>query len=505
METILELSHISKNFSGVKALNSVSLQLKRGTVHALMGENGAGKSTLMKIVAGIYTPDEGEIRLSGKPIEVTSPAKALEYGIAMIHQELSPVPEMTVAENIFLGREPTRYGFVDFKEMFKRTERLFGSIGIAINPRSRMKDLKVSDIQLVEIAKALSFDSEVIIMDEPTSAITDREVDQLFAVIADLKSKGKGIIYISHKMNEIFQISDEITVLRDGQYINTKAAVETNTKEIISMMVGRELADVFPKTIANPKEVILEVNNLSKKGQFYNISFQVRRGEIVGVAGLMGSGRTEVMEAVFGITKPDAGEIWIEGNKVNLSSPMQAISLGLAFVTEDRKKQGLNLLASVKDNITISSLDDIMTSGLLNLARERQLADHYIEKLRIKTRSRDQKVQNLSGGNQQKVVLAKWLMTKPKILILDEPTRGIDVGAKFEIYKLINQLASDGYAVIVISSELPEIIGLSHRILVFHERTLAGELDSKEANQESIMELATGHKNNRRETHVSHV
>ena len=492
MTTLLELKRITKQFSGVKALKGVSLSLKKGTVHALMGENGAGKSTLMKIISGIYSPDEGEIHIRGEKVVISSPVKALEYGITMIHQELTPVPEMTVAENIFLGREPSRFGLVDFKEMHNRTLELFKSIGIQIDPKTKMKDLKVSDIQLVEIAKALSFDADVIIMDEPTSAITDREVEQLFKVIADLKEKGKGIIYISHKMNEIFKISDEITVMRDGEYISTKAAKDTSNKELISMMVGRELTDIFPKLNLEPGEVILEVSNLSKEGEFHDINFQIKRGEIIGVAGLMGSGRTEVMQTIFGMTKPDSGEIKFDGQKVNIQNPMHAIRLGIAFVTEDRKKQGLNLPSSISHNITISSLDEVSTSGFINANKEKQIVDEYIEKLRIKTSNRDKWVQYLSGGNQQKVVLAKWLMTKPKILILDEPTRGIDVGAKFEIYKLMHQLATDGYTIIMVSSELPEILGMSHRILVFHERKLAGELMGKEATQELIMELATG-------------
>ena len=492
MTTLLELKRITKQFSGVKALKGVSLSLKKGTVHALMGENGAGKSTLMKIISGIYSPDEGEIHIRGEKVVISSPVKALEYGITMIHQELTPVPEMTVAENIFLGREPSRFGLVDFKEMHNRTLELFKGIGIQIDPKTKMKDLKVSDIQLVEIAKALSFDADVIIMDEPTSAITDREVEQLFKVIADLKEKGKGIIYISHKMNEIFKISDEITVMRDGEYISTKAAKDTSNKELISMMVGRELTDIFPKLNLEPGEVILEVSNLSKEGEFHDINFQIKRGEIIGVAGLMGSGRTEVMQTIFGMTKPDSGEIKFDGQKVNIQNPMHAIRLGIAFVTEDRKKQGLNLPSSISHNITISSLDEVSTSGFINANKEKQIVDEYIEKLRIKTSNRDKWVQYLSGGNQQKVVLAKWLMTKPKILILDEPTRGIDVGAKFEIYKLMHQLATDGYTIIMVSSELPEILGMSHRILVFHERKLAGELMGKEATQELIMELATG-------------
>lgn len=504
MDTLLEMKRISKSFSGVKALHSVSFLLRRATVHALMGENGAGKSTLMKILSGIHVPDEGEIVLKGRQINISGPGAALRLGISMIHQELTPIPEMTVAENIFLGREPTRFGFIDYPELYRRTAELFENIGIRIEPQAKMKDLKVSDIQLVEIAKAVSYDAEVIIMDEPTSAITDREVEQLFRIIADLKSKGKGIIYISHKMDEIFKIADDITVLRDGEYIGTKRASDTNKKELISWMVGRELKDIFPGEKPEVKDVILEVRHLTKKGVFHDISFQVRRGEILGIAGLMGSGRTEVMEALFGMSKPDSGEIRIDGRPVTIRSPEDAIRHGIAFVTEDRKGQGLNLPSPIRHNITISSLKEVTKGAFILTKKEKKCVDEYMEALRIKASDRDQWVQYLSGGNQQKVVIAKWLMTKPRILILDEPTRGIDIGAKAEIYKLMHEFASKGFAIIMVSSELPEIIGMSNRVLVFHDRTLAGELDGKEATQELIMEYATGQKKPGGEAHVVH-
>lgn len=421
----------------------------------------------------------------------------------MIHQELTPINEMTVAENIFLGREPTRMGVLWYAELNRWTKKLFDQIGIQIDPQTKMKDLKVSDIQLVEISKAVSYDADIIIMDEPTSAITDREVGQLFRVIQDLKSRGKGIIYISHKMNEIFQISDDITVLRDGQYIGTKPAGETNNKELISMMVGRELKDIFPVKKSNPREVVLEVKGLTKSKLFHNVSFQLRKGEILGFAGLMGSGRTEVMEALFGVTPYDSGEISLEGKRVYFKTPSEAIKNGIAFITEDRKVEGLNLPSSVKHNITISSLGKVSNrAGILRPKQENKIADYYIESLRIKTTSRDQWVQYLSGGNQQKVVISKWLMTNPRILIMDEPTRGIDIGAKTEIYKLMNDLVHEGCSIIMISSELPEVIGMSHRIIVFHNRTVAGELNQEEATQEKIMELATGQRILRSEEYV---
>lgn len=493
MEFLLEMKGVSKFFSGVKALQSVSFQLRPGTVHALMGENGAGKSTLMKILSGIHHPDEGEIYLKGEKIQIDTPAQALKFGISMIHQELTPIPEMTVAENIFLGREPTRLGIINYNQLYKRTTDLFGKIGIHLYPKSKMKELKVSDNQLVEIAKAISLDADVIIMDEPTSALTDREVEQLFKVIVDLKSHGKGIIYISHKMDEIFKISDEITVLRDGEYIATKVASDTNNKELISMMVGRELKDIFPKDRAEAKEVLLSVRGLTLKGKFCDISFDVRKGEILGIAGLMGSGRTEVMEALFGITKPDSGEIRINDRLTRIRTPEDAIKEGIAFVTEDRKAQGLNLISPVRHNITISSLNEISRSGFIQRLLEKNRVDEQIESLKIKTPHRDQWAKYLSGGNQQKVVVAKWLMTRPKILILDEPTRGIDIGAKTEIYKLMQSFTSEGYAIIMISSELPEIIGMSNRILVFYDHRIAGEIMGGVVSQEKIMELATGH------------
>jgi len=493
MEYLLEMKSISKSFSGTYALQNVSLRLRPGSVLALMGENGAGKSTLMKILSGIYRPDEGEILIKGERVTINSPRDSLNLGISMIHQELTPIDEMTIAENIFLGREPTRMGVVWYAEMYRRTRELFDQIGIPLDPKTRMKDLKVSDIQLVEIAKAVSYDSDIIIMDEPTSAITDREVHQLFRVIRDLKSKGKGIIYISHKMDEIFEISDDIMVLRDGQFIDSKPAGETNNKELITMMVGRELKDIFPGNRPEPGEVVLEVKGLTKHKWFHNVSFELRKGEILGFAGLMGSGRTEVMEALFGIVPFDSGEILLEGKPIRFRKPAEAIGSGLAFVTEDRKGQGLNLLASIKHNITISSLPKVSSRiGVLQNRQENKVAEEYIQMLRIKSQSRDQWVKFLSGGNQQKVVIAKWLMTNPRILIMDEPTRGIDIGAKTEIYKLMNELVHQGYSIIMISSELPEVIGMSHRVVVFHNRTVAGVLERDEATQEKIMELATG-------------
>lgn len=491
MEAVIEFKGVSKSFADVSVLKNIDLTINRGEVHALMGENGAGKSTLMKILSGIYLPTVGEILFEGQDLMVSNPRDALLKGISMIHQELSSVKDLTIAENIFLGREPSKFGFIDYKEMITKTKEILKSIGVNLNPKTKMRDLKVSDMQMVEICKAVSYNANVIIMDEPTSAITDREVEKLFTVIRDLKEQGKSIIYISHKMKEIFEICDTITVLRDGSIISTKPAEETNNEELISMMVGRELNEVFPKKSNQPGEVLLSIKNLSKKGLFKNISFEVRQGEILGITGLMGAGRTEVVESIFGLHNIDEGHIEIENKKVRINHPNDAIKNGIALVTEDRKEQGLALCRSVKENITISSLNEISKLGMLHKTSEDKTVDSFIESLRIKLNSKYQEVGQLSGGNQQKVVIAKWLMTKPRILILDEPTRGIDIGAKTEIYKLMTTFANEGYAIIVISSELPEVLGLSDRIIVFSNGELTGELSREEASQEKIMEYAT--------------
>ncbi len=494
-QLLLELRDITKTYPGVKALSGVNFKLRKGTVHSLMGENGAGKSTLMKILAGIYKPDEGNIILRGQPAKFENPRDALQSGISMIHQELSPIPEMTIAENIYLGREPLngKSRFVNFKQMTKQTNQLFSTLGLDLNPVTKMKELSVSEMQMVEIAKAISYNADVIIMDEPTSAITDREVEILFKVIKDLKQAGKGIIYISHKMDEIFQISDEITVLRDGRYIGTKWAAESNNRELISMMVGRELEDIYPKEQIAIQDVVLSVRNITRHNQFEEISFDVKSGEILGVAGLMGAGRTEIMHAIFGDTQIDSGEIHMLGNKVRFQSPKDAIRSGIALVTEDRKGEGLVLPLSIRHNTTLPTLDQVTRRSFVEGRREKQIVDKIVQMLRIKAPSPEQKVQNLSGGNQQKVVLGKWMLANPKVLILDEPTRGIDIGAKSEIYKIITDLAKQGMAIIMISSELPELIGMSDRILVVHRGRIAGELWRDEVTQEKIMLLATGH------------
>jgi len=496
MAYLLEMQDITKMYPGTKALDKVKFQLEKGTVHALMGENGAGKSTLMKVLAGICQPNAGRIIYDGKEITIENPIKAFHLGISMIHQELMPIPEMTIAENIFLGREPIKFGMVDYKTLHKQTKDLLEHIGITIHSSTKMKELKVSDMQLVEIAKAISYDSKIIIMDEPTSAITDKEVDKLFAVIKELIANGKSIIYISHKMDEIFRVSDYITIFRDGHYVGTEKTEEISTEQLISMMVGRELTDIFPKRkeIARGEE-IFSVKNLSQKKKFKNISFDLHKGEILGIAGLMGSGRTEVMEAIFGITKLNAGEIFIHKKKVKINQPIDAIKKGVAFVTEDRKLKGLSLPLSVKHNMTLSSLNTYSWKGIIKEKKEKKDVHEQISFLSVKTPGMNVEVKTLSGGNQQKVVLGKWIMTQPEILILDEPTRGIDIGAKTEIYKLMNQFVEKGVGIIMISSELPEVLGMSDRILVFHEGSIAGELSKEDFCQENVMHLATGQRN----------
>ncbi|MCL6557430.1 MAG: sugar ABC transporter ATP-binding protein [Firmicutes bacterium] len=493
---ILEMRNISKAFSGVQALDRVNFRVRRGTIHALMGENGAGKSTLMKILIGIYQPDEGEIIFKGEKITIKDTNYALGKGISMIHQELSPIPYMTVAENIFLGREPLkgRSFIIDKKKMEKNTEELLKSLEMhqQITPGQKMYELSISKTQMVEIAKAISYDADLIIMDEPTSAITEREVEHLFKIIKNLKEKGVSIIYISHKLDEIFKIADEITVLRDGKYIGTHPAHSLSKDKLIEMMVGRDIKQIFIKEQAEIGDVVLEVKNLTRKGKFENVSFQLRKGEILGIAGLMGSGRTELVECLFGVDQPDSGEIFIKGKKVQIKSPQDAIKCNMAFLTEDRKLTGCFLPLSVRDNMIVASIDRFIRRWALDKAKINDVCNDQKEKLGIKTPNLNQLIKNLSGGNQQKVLVARWLLTEPDILILDEPTRGIDVGAKAEIHKLMSRLAREGKAIIMISSELPEILGMSDRILIMHEGKLKGELKRSEATQEKIMQIATG-------------
>ncbi|WP_312222328.1 sugar ABC transporter ATP-binding protein [Rhizobium rhizoryzae] len=490
---LISVEAIHKSFPGVKALVNARFDLRPGEVHALMGENGAGKSTLMKIMTGIYQPDAGEIHISGQKVNLSDPRAAQALGISIIHQELFLMNHLTAAQNIYIGREPRKsFGvFVDEAKMRADTAALFARMKVDLDPDVEVGTLTVARQQLVEIAKALSFNSRILIMDEPTSAINDKEVEHLFAIINDLKAHGVGIIYITHKMDEVKRIADRVTVMRDGQYIDTLPAATTDMSRIISLMVGRELADATRAT-GQGGDVVLDVKNLNRGRAIRNVSFSLRKGEILGFAGLMGAGRTEVARAIFGADPIDSGEISIHGVTQAIRSPQDAVRLGLAYLSEDRKHYGLVTSMTVGDNVTMSSWPRFTRSRVfMNDARMRAAANDYIQKLRIKTPSVDQETRLLSGGNQQKIVISKWLLRDCDILIFDEPTRGIDIGAKAEIYKLLQSLADQGKAIIVISSELPEVLRLSHRILVMCEGRITGELTGRDATQESIMTLAT--------------
>ncbi len=490
-EYILEMENITKSFPGVKVLQGVTLQIQAGEVHALMGENGAGKSTLMKILMGIYTPDEGSMKMHGRPMVNKGPKDAMQHGISMIHQELNPVMDMMVFENVFMGREPrTPMRRVDKRRMIAETRRLLADLNIAIDALAYMRDLSVAQCQLIEIVKAISVGAKVIIMDEPTSAITDREVDTLFEQIARLRQQGVAMIYISHKMDEIFRICDRITVLRDGQFIGCDEARNLDQQTLIRMMVGRDITDVFPKADAEIGEVILEAKDIQLGRKVRDVSFQLRRGEVLGIAGLVGAGRSELVETIFGIRHKTGGQIFKNGRELRITHPRHAIRNGIALITEDRKTTGLDLIASVQDNITMASLGRVSRGGLLHKNQEKRAAHKYIQSLRVKAPDEKVLAGNLSGGNQQKVVIAKWLMTEPDVIILDEPTRGIDVGAKRDIYLLIGEFVKQGKAVIMISSEIPEIMGLSDRVLVMAGGRLTGELTREEFSQERIMTYA---------------
>lgn len=480
---------IEKSFSMVRVLQGVDLRVNGGSVHALMGENGAGKSTLMKILAGIYQEDNGKIYIQGQEVQISSPREAQQLGIAMIHQELSYIPEMTVAENIFLSREPGGPGLVNYTKMNQQAAELMQQLKMGISPKAPMRSLKVADQQMVEIAKAISLNARVIIMDEPTSAITDKEVDTLFSIIENLKEQGKAVIYISHKMDEVFRICDEVTVLRDGGFIGTWKAEELNQDLLVQQMVGRQLEEVFPKYQVPIGDELLRVENLGLEGQFKEIGFSVRRGEILGVAGLVGAGRSEVMRSLFGLEPADKGSIVFEGEKIQIKSPSQAIRKGIAYVTEDRKKEGIIPELSVGENITLSSLWRT-TKMVIQRKLEKRRIESQMQALNVRASSAAQLVGLLSGGNQQKVILAKWFLCEPKLLILDEPTRGIDVGAKAEIYKIMCDYVAKGNSIIMVSSEMPEVMGMADRIVVLSNRQFGGELNRDEFTQENIMKLA---------------
>jgi len=500
-QPLLRMEGISKQFPGVQALNRVSLEVYPGECLALVGENGAGKSTLMKILSGVYAPDEGRIILDGRPVTLSNPNQAQRLGISIIYQEFNLFPNLTVEENIFIGREPSTSGFVRWTTLRQAATTLLARLGVTLDPGATVRDLSVAQQQMVEIAKALSYNSRIVIMDEPTSALTETEVAALLDIIRSLKAEGIGVIFISHRLEEVFAISDRITVLRDGQNVGDLITANATPEQVVHLMVGRRIEDLFQKEAASIAPVpALEVRGLSRTGTrrdpsaivLKDVSFQVRAGEIVGLAGLVGSGRTELARAIFGADHFDAGQILINGQPADIRSPQDAIRLGIGLVPEDRKLQALVLELAVRENISLAALRRLSKAGFIRLAEERRLAQSFVDALQIRTPSLEQKVRNLSGGNQQKVVLAKWLALEPKILLVDEPTRGVDIGAKAEVHHLLSQLAKRGVAILMISSELPEILGMSDRILVMRRGMIAGELSRQEATQEKIMALATG-------------
>lgn len=489
-EIKLELKNISKSFPGVKALDGVNIALRKGTVHAVMGENGAGKSTLMKIINGLYQRDEGQVILDGKEVHFSGPMESQAAGIAMIYQELNFFPELSIAENIYMKRQPTKGGRVDWKKMMEMTQQILDDNDLPYNPKTKIKELPIASIQMLEIVKAVAFNAQVIIMDEPTSSISNKEVEMLFNKIRILREKGISFLYISHKMEEIFQIADEITVFRDGKSVITKDVKDWTMDQVVECMVGRKIENQYPKENIPIGEEILKVENLSQPGIFNNVNFNVHAGEIIGFAGLMGAGRTEIMRAVFGLDPYSSGTITIKGKQVTIKNVRQAIKNGLAMLTEDRRRTGIVPILSVKYNTTLASMNKIIYRGRLHSDVENKISSDACKSMNVKTPNLDTKIANLSGGNQQKVILAKWLLCDPDILITDEPTRGIDVGAKREIYELMNTFAAKGKGIIMISSELPELIGICDRIYVVSEGRIAGMLSRSEFSQESIMQLA---------------
>ncbi len=492
-ENVLKMRHIRKTFPGVVALDNVNFDLTRGEVHILLGENGAGKSTLVKILSGAYQKTSGEISLHGEKIEVKSPRHAQQLGIGIIYQEFNLIPHLTVSENIFLGREfYWLTGIINEKKMNTEAMKILDDLGIKIDPKSTINTLGIAQQQMVEVAKALSLNANILIMDEPTSALSENEIKELFTTIRRLKEKGVSIIYISHRLEELFEIGDRVTVLRDGHYVSTHLISEVTEAELIRMMVNRELKEQYPRQAVTRGEEILHVEDICTHKRLKNISFCLYKGEILGIAGLLGSGRTELARAIFGADRIDSGKIYVEGKAQKITSPRKAINLKIGYLTEDRKKQGLVLNLSLKENVCLPSVERFSRFGIVESKKEREAAKKYINELRIKTPGPDQKVMYLSGGNQQKVVMSKWLCSKADILIFDEPTRGIDVGSKVEIYQLMNTLTAEGAAILMISSDLPEILGMSDRILVMHEGKIVDEYLSAEASQEKILHSALG-------------
>jgi methyl-galactoside transport system ATP-binding protein len=493
VEYLLSIKNLSKAFSGITVLDHVELNVRAGSIHALMGENGAGKSTLMKCLFGIYKEDEGEFYLEGKAFNFNDPKHALENGISMVHQELNQVLQRSVTDNIWLGRYPTKRGFIDENKMLKATLDLFHSLSIEVDPRKKMSELSVSQRQMVEIAKAVSYNAKIIVLDEPTSSLTENEVDKLFDIMRTLKSKGVGIIYISHKMEEIFAVTDEVTILRDGHMVGTGLTKDLDMDKIIKLMVGRTLNQRFPDVPDTVGKVKMEVRNLSTEHhpRVYDVSFDLHQGEILGIGGLVGARRTELVEAIFGARVKKSGSVVVDGKTIVIKSPQDAIRHGFALVTEERRVTGLYPLANIRFNTTIANIDHYKNRiGLLNEAKMAEDTDLQIRQMRVKTNSQVELIRSLSGGNQQKVIIGRWLLTNPNILLMDEPTRGIDVGAKFEIYQLMIDLVKTGKSIIMVSSEMPELIGVTHRIAVMSNGRLAGIVDSKTTNQEEIFKLS---------------
>ncbi len=491
---LLEMNNICKEFPGVKALDGATLKVRPHSVHALMGENGAGKSTLMKCLFGIYEKDSGEILFEGKPINFKSSKEALENGVSMVHQELNQVLQRNVLDNIWLGRYPRKGLFIDEKKMYEDTKKIFNDLGIDVDPRAKMGDLAVSARQMVEIAKAVSYNSKILIMDEPTSSLTEKEVEHLFRIIRKLREKGCGIVYISHKMEEIKAISDDITILRDGKWIGTKSVADLSTDQIISMMVGRDLTNRFPPKDNEVKEMILKVEGLTAKNQpsINDISFELHKGEILGIAGLVGAKRTDIVETIFGIREKESGKIFIHGKEVKNHNPNEAIANGFSLVTEERRATGIYSVLNICFNSTIANLDSYKKSRFSLLSNKNLSKDTQwvIDSMHVKTPSQKTTIGSLSGGNQQKVILGRWLLTEPEVLMLDEPTRGIDVLAKYEIYQLMIELAKKGKGIIMVSSEMPELLGVTDRILVMSNGRVAGIVKTSETNQEEIMTLS---------------
>lgn len=489
----IEMRGIDKSFGSNQVLKQAGFTLESGEVHALMGENGAGKSTLMKILTGVYTKDAGTVLVDGKEVNYKNPQEAEKAGIVFIYQELNVMFDLTVEENLFMGKEiHGKFGICDKKAMQKKAQEALNTLGVNISPKTVMSELSVGQQQMVEICKALMADAKVIIMDEPTAALTQSETAALFKVIESLRKKGVSMVYISHRMEEIFELCDRITVLRDGSYIGVKNIPETNMNEIVKMMIGREIGERYPSRDVKIGKEVLKVKGLTKKGTFHDVSFSVRAGEVLGVSGLMGAGRTEIMQAIFGNLSYESGTIEIDGKEVKISNPRQAMEHGIGFITEDRKTEGLMLDKSIRENISLCNLGRISKSSVISKEAEKDMVAEAIKDLHIKCFGPFHECNNLSGGNQQKVVLAKWILTNPKILILDEPTRGVDIGAKKEIYSIINKLAAQGVAIIMVSSELPEVLGMSDNIMVVREGEVRGIISYAEANQERVMTLATG-------------